>query len=446
MAHDLLESDNVDVDFFIEDEEWEVVEAEAVLTTRSTPDYVDMVITPSEGVSFPSTPQLPKSEGGYLGREFTLDVDTELRADTPGPEVTRIFTGAIGNMTALGDYTYEAIGYDPTQQPFASSTGGGTNTSFMNSTINIAPASPAVIRAFNRYAISYGADPYEPGDRKILISDLVSMVLEEAGVTDFNINLADGGIHIGEHPKYGYEIRKGYDYEITFSQWEVPVKEILDRTTSAAQADWWFDRYGKFNFGPRIPNENIFAYELEYITDASDGKTSPPYQSVQVIGDGVVSEEGWSRSSLVNETPVNTRGNVDVNTDEAELVEPTFTYRNMEINTQQEADNVKEDILEQLREQTGTGDVTVVGFPEVRPGDGIQMPNTERQPMGGERYGVEQVTHRLNSSDGFITKIKVSGMVGEQEALYDEDIPELESDLEAQWRVGRGGRFGPTII
>jgi len=148
----------------------------------------------------------------------------------------------------------------------------------------------------------------------------------------------------------------------------------------------------------------------------------------------------------VNETPVNTRGNVDVQADDAELAEPTFTYRNMEINTQREANNVKEDILEQLRKQQGTGDITLIGFPEIRPGDGVQMPNTERQPMGGERYGVEQVTHRLNSSDGFITKVKVAGLVGEQEVLYDEDIPQLESELSAQWRVGRGGCGGAFII
>lgn len=424
MSHDLIESDNVDVDMFIENagfgvQQWDIIEAEVVINDRSTPDYVDMVITPVEGIGFPEKPQLPESEGGYLGRDFRLDVDTQLRANTPGPEVTRLFTGSIANMTPLGDYTYEAIANDPTQEPFGKTSGSAKGTSFMNSTISIGKANPT---AAKRFAQNYEfGQTFTPGDVKILISELVDIIVERAGIpeSERDIQIEKGGIEVGETPD-GETIKKGFDYEVTFSQWQVPIKDVLDRTTSAAQADWWFDRFGTFHFGPRIPDENIYSYELEYITDSSDGKTTPPYRSVEVIGDGVVSEEGWSRASLVSEDPLNSNGNVLE--DDPELVEPTFTYRNMEINTKEEAENVKNDIIEQLRKQTGTGDITLVGFPELRPGDGVQMPNTEIQPMGGERYGVREVTHRLNSSDGFLTKVKVAGMAKEQEALYDEDV------------------------
>jgi len=444
--------DNIDISLFIggdeaPPEEWELVEAEVVLTTRSTPDYVDMRITPADGVDYPDRPQVPfdldaepeddASPGGYLGRQFTLDVDTSLRATTPGPEVTRIFTGAIANMTALGDYTYEAVAYDPTQQSFAA--GEDDTTQFMNSTINIAPASPRIIR---NLLGGYYDNSYEPGDRRLLISELAEMVLDEAGVDEENrnINVQDNGIEVGEKPN-GEKVIKGYDYDVTFSEWEVPVKDILERITFASRADWWFDRYGNFNFGPRIPDENIFAYDLQYITDSSDGKTTPPYRSVQVIGDGVASEEGWSRSSLINESPITSAGNVDVQTTTDNLAEPVFTYRNMEINTQQEAENIKNDILEKLREQTGTGDITVVGFPEVRPGDGVELPNTSDQPMGGERYGVEQVTHRINSSDGFITKIKVAGLAGEQEVLYNDDIESVKTEILNERSPRQGSPF-----
>lgn len=432
MGHDLVEADNVETEVWIAGDEWEIIDMEVVLTTRSTPDYVTMVITPADGTPFPAEPSNPDGSSYLLGEDFILAVNNELRADTPGPEVNRIFTGTVANMTGLGDYTYQAIAHDPSQQTFGTQLEGDPS-SFMNSTINIAPASPRIMRKLSAGAYTQS---YEPGGRKIKVSELMEIILDEAGVPNprREINIVPGGTYEG----------RGDDIEITFSEWEIPVKEALDRASSASKSDWWFDRFGKFHFGPRIPNENIFAYKLKYITDASDGKTTPPYRSVQVIGDGVSSEEGWSKSSLMNENPVTASRTVEIDTDNADLAEPVYTYRNMEINTKREAENTADDIKEQLEEQTGTGDVTVVGFPELRPGDGIVMPNSDRQPMGGRRYGIEQVTHRLNTSDGFITKVGVAGLSGAQEVLTEELVEELEGELEAQWRMVNTDRGGVT--
>lgn len=432
MAHDLVESDNVDVEVFISGNSWEVVDAEVVLTERSTPDYVVAVITPSPGTSYPKEPSNPDKGEYMLGEEFHLSVDNQLRAGE-GREINRIFTGVVANMTGRGDYTYEAIAHDPSQEPFGKGVvSGGDASSFMNSTINIAPGSPRIPRQLDS---GYYSQSYEPGDRWIKVKELMGMVLDEANVpnTRREINIAEGGTWQD----------KGKNPKIRFSEWEHTVEELLDRACNASNSDWWFDRYGQFHFGPRIPDEDIFAYSLEYITDASDGVTTPPYRGVKVIGDGVSSEEGWSKSALINETPM-TASQPVVETSSSALAEPVFTYRNMEINTKEEAQTTAKSIAEDLRKQTGTGSVTVIGFPEIRPMDAVVMPNSDRQPMGGTRYSVLEVTHRLNSSDGFITKLGLGGPTKAQEVLVgDEDMSSLQGELEAQWReLGGGGGRG----
>lgn len=105
---------------------------------------------------------------------------------------------------------------------------------------------------------------------------------------------------------------------------------------------------------------------------------------------------------------------------------PVYTYRNMEIQTQAEADAVAEQIVSKLHEQQATGSVTVVGFPEIRPLDAITMPQASDstdtnynplQPMGGTKYSVVKVIHKINSSDGFITEITVGGITKEAKVV-----------------------------
>lgn len=433
MAHDLIEGDNVDVTLMIGENEWEIIDAEIVLNNRSTPDIADVLVTPARGSPLPSTPQKFEDNGGEVGKNVSLEVDTELSVRREGvSEESTIFENwQVANMTATGEYTYEAIFHDPSQQPFQSDSESPDATNLMNSTVVIQPGSSQIIE-------SSEDGPYSnvcvAGERKVRVSELVNIIIEESKIDDYVVNIAQDGIIVG-YTEAGTEIRKGYDPEITFSSWELPVKKVLDRAEAASQSHWWFDREGTFHFGPPLPDTDISAYSLKYIKEASDGKVSPPYQSVQVIGDGVASEEGWSRGALLNEQRINANGKVDIDTDAAELLDPVFTYRNMEINTQGEADNIREDILEELRSQQAEGEVTVVGFPELRPLDRIDMPNTDRQPMGGESYGVKEITHRLNTSDGFITKIKVGGLLDTQQvvSLDGEGLTVEDVELEAQW-------------
>lgn len=442
----LIQEDEIDIDCVIgggnnpseesetiESEQWEIIEAEVVITAQSSPDYVDMRITPATDTTFPKDPSVSKEDGGYLGRNFTLDVETDLRADVEGPSHTRLFTGKISNMTALGDYSYEAIAHDPTQEPFLSTSEEKTYTSIMNQSIELNESSSVEI-------IGKPSGPFygEEGvltDARIRVSDLLDLILDEIGIDDESVaeeNLQEDGSFVVT-TRDGAPIKKGKDIELTFSNWEVKIKDALEYAALASGSKWWFDRFGKFHFGPPIPNENIYAYELRYITDATDSLTRPPYQSVRVIGDGVVSQDGWSKSKILNEKPITTGDSIKEVESGAELVEPTFTYRNMEINTEEEARTVRESLVEDIKSQQADGEVTVVGFPEIRPLDVIVMPDTDRQPMGGYRYGVDKVVHRLNNSDGFLTKIGISEVVGTQLGLGEGSLEEREEELTPDW-------------
>jgi hypothetical protein len=80
-------------------------------------------------------------------------------------------------------------------------------------------------------------------------------------------------------------------------------------------------------------------------------------------------------------------------------------------------------IVEDLKKQSAKGKISIVGFPEVTPFDAVIMPHASKDkrdagvpnyqkgmPMGGNRYGVYKVIHKLNGSDGFKTELKVCGL------------------------------------
>lgn len=426
--------DNVDITALIDGEEWHILEAEVVLTKNSTPNYVDMRLTPSEEVDMVDVPQRPQSEGGLLGADFTLDVNTELRVDTPEPEITRLFTGNLANMTPTGEYTFEAIANDATQEPFIEGASSDSRN-LQNTTITVGRPTPTGLWG----GVTGGRLDVDPNlevepDRSMRVKRIVEKICDrlQIGEDDRIINVERGGIDIGGG------VTQGYNIKIEFESWKVNADKALTRAAEASISKWWFDRDGIFHFGPLIPNEDTRRYQVHFITDASAGMTTPPYRSVKVIGSGVASEEGWTRSSLISEQRYSTGGNVYVDQSDADLAPPTFTYRNMEISTASEADNVRDDLIDKLNDQRANGTVTLVGFPEIYPYDSIEMPSG---PMGGERYGVHTVTHRLNSDDGFITKIEVEGLNAAQEALYEgEDISDLESGLEESFNQLRGNQ------
>jgi hypothetical protein len=404
--------DNIDVTMKIAGDPWLIIEAKVELTRATVPDYVDLVMIPHPSETLPDLPNIDT----LVGEKFTLDVDNDMisERDTDAEEVTRIFTGNLANISPTGKNIYEGIAYSPMHQPFNKKDAG----SALNTEINIGGDLLPYDKEFQGYGLSRGTE-YVSGhyiQAKDLVKEITSFIdLPEDKV---NINLKKDGVDRGE-------FTGGFNKTLQFEHKKRTIGDILNRVRRETASEFWFDRLGNFHFGVPDPTD----HRLSYIIDADAGKTTPPYQSVIVIGSGVASAEAdQSKAAMVAENPTvvtatianvfneDGRTNEDpealLGVDPSDLPEPVYTYRNAELTTDDQAKNTAKKIIQDLAEQQADGTVTVVGFPEVRPLDSIEMPNTDIQPMGGYSYGVYKVVHTINGTDGFTTKIHVSNPVG----------------------------------
>jgi len=415
-------NDNVQIDMTIGGDEWLVSEAEVQLSQVDTPNFVDInKMVPAEGVKVPS----PVTS--LVSKDFELHADNDLYSEraSDASEDTLLFKGKLANISAIGTKSYEGIAYDPSQQPVAApgeGSGFGGNGSVLNHKIYV--RSPYYGVLF-QWGLTSGTT-YEPKTRKG--SELAAKVAREIpGVDDYEIQLTKGGV-TREGPNGS--VTGAFDRELKFENVTTTIQNAVTKIKEECECDWWFDKEGKLYFGVPEP----IAHELRFITDASDGITTPPYQSVKVIGSGVATEEGYSKKQLVAEDRITIKATfaekkpgeyqaVFEEDAETDLPEPMFTYRNAEISTEAQARSTAKKIVEDLAKQAADGEITVTGFPEITPFDAVIMPHAseekkekgipnyqEGMPMGGNRYGVYKVVHRLNGSDGFKTKVEVCGL------------------------------------
>lgn len=414
-------NDNVQTTMMIGGNEWLVAEAEVVLSQVDTPNYVDINrMIPGEGVEVPS----PPSE--LISENFRLEADNDLISEraTDAEEDTLLFDGKLANISAIGTRAYEGIAYDPSQQPVAKPGDEfGGNGSVLNQQIFV--KSP-----YYGVSLLYGRSSGMKYERKTTKgAKLAKKVVDEIpGVDDYEIQLTEGGVtRTGPNGS----VTGAYNRELKFDSVKISLQEAITDIREKCECEWWFDKEGKLYFG--LPEST--AHELRFITDGSDGITTPPYQSVRVIGSGVASKDGYGKKQLVAEDRIEvnatfreTKGNEFepiFGKDVSGLPEPKFTYRNAEISTRAQAKSTAKKIVKDLAKQSAKGKVSVVGFAEVTPFDAIIMPHASEEkrdagvpnyqpgmPMGGNRYGVYKVVHKLNGSDGFKTEITVCGLTG----------------------------------
>lgn len=421
-------NDNVEVTLTIDGDPWRVKDAEVELSRMDTPNYADLLMVPDPDET---ALDLPTPIDKLIGSDFRLEADNTLISEraTDAEEDNLLFDGLLANISATGRNVYEGIAYDPGQQPFAigedddgeqtAETEAAAGGSIMNDKI-------VINQAEYDYDIMFNATSgvtFE--EQTIQASELVERAVEKVGIDEYEIDLREGGITVeGQNGSY----TGGFERTFVFADNLIPVREALNKAREWCKAEWWFDKEGVFHFGVPRPTR----HELRFITDADAGKTTPPYQSVRVIGSGAASAEGYARTSMEIEDKIVVEAEIalDENRDATpnfvtpgEGKQPRFDYHNLEVSTDAQARATVTKLIEDLAEQQADGSVTVVGFPEIVPMDGIVMPSGEEgdypeddirnaQPMGGLGYNVYKVTHRLNSSDGFITKIQVAGVTG----------------------------------
>lgn len=419
-------NDNVQTTMKIGGDEWRPVEVEVQLAQKDTPNYAHIVrMIPGEGVEAPSPPDQ------LISKDFELHADNQLYSErtTSAGEETLLFTGKLANISAIGTRAYEGIAYDPSQQPLASpgenveGVAFGGNGSVLNQKIYV--KSP-----YYGMSALYGdstGTKYEP--KTVKASEMAQKIVDEIpGVTDYEIQIQPEGKTVSGP---NGSVTGAYDRELKFENVRTSLQNAIEKIREECECEVWYDKQGKLYVGVPEPT----AHELRFITDASDGLTTPPYQSVKVIGSGVASEEGFNKKQLVAEDRIVVEGTfvneqsgdgykfVNAENVSGDLPEPKFEYRNAEISTEAQAISTATSLVKDLAKQAAKGKVTVTGFPEVTPFDAIIMPHASEDkrnagvpnyqpgmPMGGSRYGVYKVIHRLNGSDGFKTIIHVCGL------------------------------------
>lgn len=434
---------------------WDVIELKVEISQVVSPNYVKGRVTIKPEFSnsinkivnsnIDENNSLPNNGISRLvGSRFRLEANNELVALPENEETNTslrgltteqnveednlLFDGRLANISPVGTNVYEIVAYDPGQQAF-----------------NIGEESGSIINQkldFTGEEINFrdpedSSDNNVTGDHSQRAIDIAREVADAAGLGS-KTNIQNSAFR---QARVSTGINRAAYIRVEFEKLVVPVKEALNRVREATNTEWWFDKDGTFYFGdPATFGGGVSTYETRLIKDTSAGITTPPYQSVRVIGSGVATTEGWSGSSKIqdDEDKIVKEANIGLPSaggeqsevvieldPRGELTEPTFKYINAEISTDEQAQNTALKIADELIKQQAEGKVTVVGFPEIQPFDGILMPNSDEQPMGGQLYDVYSVTHKLNGSDGFVTEIEVAGpnpkLRGDVTVRQDED-------------------------
>jgi hypothetical protein len=430
---------------------WDVIEMKVEITQVAVPNYVKGKVTPRPETlddlaelldpdpGETDAPDEPVSPGSLpnngisrlVGSRFRLEANNDLVAIpsddeeavprgvtdevSPEEEDNLLFDGRLANISPIGTNQYEVIAYDPGQQAFNI---GGESGSVINQKLELTGSSVTGIRDPGD-----AKDNNVTGEHEIPASELVQFIIDEAGIGSKSVvQLSTPGARTDRTLSQAEQA--GSEILISFKKSVVPVKEALNKVREQTRSEWWFDKDGTFYFGdPATLGEGVQTYEVSLIKDTSAGIVTPPYQSVRVIGSGVATTEGWAGnvqiqdevSKIVQEVNVGlpqssgSQSELVLELDPDRLFEPTFKYINAELSTAESVQNTALKIADELIKQQASGKVTLVGFPEIQPFDGLLMPNTEEQPMGGQLYDVYAVRHKLNASDGFVTEIEVAG-------------------------------------
>jgi hypothetical protein len=231
------------------------------------------------------------------------------------------------------------------------------------------------------------------------------------------------------------------DNLITADYTNKTVSKVLGKIARKSNNVWWVTRNNQVYFGPPAgdvlgPDDESSFQMTNYITSSDAGKQQPPYRSVRVIGDGVVSQDGWDSKNMVSSDKLLQSygmspaiGTPDVELTQVDrsegLQEPTFTFRSREIKTQEQADKTAKKILDELLNQTKGGNVTMVGRSYVKPHDKLKLPDR----FGGGEYLVNKVTHNFNSSDGFVTVVECGGLTTKDKAFYQSNLGETVQEI-----------------
>ena len=189
--------------------------------------------------------------------------------------------------------------------------------------------------------------------------------------------------------------------EITATYEGRRIASVLDTLAARVRGVWFTD--------PSTPTARpVFTdgvsftptrHDIEYILEDTDaGLQTAPYDGVRVIG-------GAKRSN--GRTNTLTKNPVTATAGDTGRGARVYRYENGSIMSNKEAKRVAHKHLDSFEMQQGTGEIKLVGNEAIQPFDSVTMPDN----LGSAEHLVSEVTHSANVSDGFLTTIKVGGLI-----------------------------------
>jgi hypothetical protein len=176
---------------------------------------------------------------------------------------------------------------------------------------------------------------------------------------------------------------------------DTPLDEVIEKTCKLADLVWFVSEDGEVVVSnPETVGESRLVDDL---LDASEGKRTPAFQSVVVLGQSPASRRGAEFRHMLPSRPIRA---------EAGDGDPVFRYEDSNIRTLSQARNVASSIERRLNRQQKGGFVVVPGRPDVRPFDRVKLPPSR----GGEEYLVSEVSHTV-TKDGFRTRLDLGGLL-----------------------------------
>ena len=445
-------TDTINAELIIGERLFFVINAKVVHSNYKSSNYAEIKCYPKPDV------ELPEDVTTLRGKTASITVDTTLsekrnviRENDPDgdPRIevdNRLFEGNVARIYNAGDGSIDVVLFDPGQSLFESFSAQSSNASGTNSEQTQSSIQNAKI------TLPSPQSEDVDNDQRIEIKakEAVELVLEKIGITERTIELTDGG---KEFTVNGETFVGAYNRNLSFDKAEWNAHNLLVEIENRTESTFLFEKDGTFKFG----TPNIKRHKLFFVTETTAGIKSPPYQSVKVVGTGILSDSAdIENPAVITEDKIVKKfaleddsvadggptdfeqdqlasqrvGGVTESTESDGIVsgitkEPVYTYKSADLVTDAQVQSAARSIIRKIKEQQKGGEITVIGYPEITLNDSIIMP----EEFGGEAYAATKITHRINSSDGFITKINVTAPLIDDGLGQSVDIGEETDDI-----------------
>lgn len=417
----VVEEETVETDIRIDGDRWLPVELEIERSRYNQIDTALMIASPDPDENPDSIPQY----------DDVVTIDAGSLRDNSSDEIRRLYTGRVTNRRNKNTGTWKIR------------------------------CSNAMLDITNEQIDISQVQQGRVSENVREISNIVGFDVDIRLDDDPNYyKLTGGDEYVKMHTKKQFE---NTDIQVSFDRQSAKASFLLDTLAELSNAAWWVDRTNTVIFGPTDTTVHKLDAPYNHVVDTDAGKQTPPYRSVRVIGDEVVSQSGWENRRLISENATTVglnlpsastagtpplREQIQETNFEATLQKPTFTYKSKEIKTYRQAEHVASKILNNLQEQQAGGWVEMAGRSNIEVFDIIEMPDSfgttnridgQIRQIPPAAYLVQKITHRMNDSDGFITRIESGGLAGRYASST-----VTESDEVEEWEVDDGESVGRT--